>query len=207
MKPSVANREGLPCPGRRSEESRRKVEMPQIRTLGATTALVAAMLMIFSSVVAAHGGPHFGPFKFDDRWVGTTGDDTYSAPDGSRDLIIGLAGNDKLSGNDRRDVIRGNAGNDAIDGGAGSDRIHGGRGDDRLAGGDQRDKIFGGPGDDGINGQAGRDVIRAGKGDDLVIANDGMRDLIRCGPGDDTVRADKRDRIARDCEHVDRVRP
>ena len=77
--------------------------MPQIRTLGVASALVAAGVMVLSTVAAAHGGPHFGPWKFDNRWVGTVGDDVYTAPDDSRDLIIGLAGNDVLKAGDRRD--------------------------------------------------------------------------------------------------------
>ncbi len=182
--------------------------MPQIRTLGAATAIVAAGVMVISSVAAAHPGHrHFGPHVFDNVWIDTEGEDAYEAPDGSRDKIIGLAGNDVLFAKDKRDLVRGNTGDDAIDGGAGSDLIFGGRGDDRLAGGDQPDKIIGGPGADAINGQAGRDVILAGRGADLIIANDGARDYIRCGPGKDAVKADKRDRVARDCERVVRVRP
>jgi hypothetical protein len=171
------------------------------------TAILAAMLMVLSSVAAANSGPHFWPWDFDNRWVGTDGDDEYTAPEGSRDLIIGLAGNDVLSGGDRRDVIKGNAGNDAIDGGGAMDIIRGGLGDDRLAGGARPDWIFGGPGNDGINGQQGRDTIRAGRGDDLIVANDGQRDRIYCGPGRDAVKADRRDRVARDCERVARVAP
>jgi Ca2+-binding RTX toxin-like protein len=181
--------------------------MSHVRAIGATTALAAAGLMILSSVAAAHDRPHFGPSGFDNRWVGTPGADSYIAPLASRDLIIGLAGNDKLQAGDRRDAIRGNRGNDAIDGGAGSDRIRGGLGDDRLAGGDGPDRILGGPGADGINGQAGHDRIKAGRGADLIIANDGVRDWISCGPGQDRVKADRRDRVSRDCERVVRVSP
>lgn len=181
--------------------------MPQMRTLGVTTALVATAVMVLSSVAAAHAGPHFGPWEFDDRWVGTDEADEHSAPDESRDLIIGLAGDDVLRAGDRRDLVRGNDGNDRIAGGPGSDKIVGGLGDDRLHGGRQADKILGGPGADGINGGLGNDLIKAGKGGDRIIANDGMRDRIHCGPGFDSVKADKRDRIARDCERVLRVRP
>jgi len=180
--------------------------MSQFRSLGAIIALVAAGLVALSSVAVAHGGPHFGPNKFDNRWVGTPEADAYTAPEGSRDLIIGLGGNDRLQAGDRRDVIFGNRGDDAINGGSGRDLIRGGFGDDRLAGGDQADKILGGPGADGINGQAGHDVIDAGRGNDLIIADDGQADIIRCGPGRNRVRADQRDRVARDCERVVRVR-
>ncbi len=165
--------------------------MSHFRSLGATIALVAAGLVVLSSVALAHGGPHFGPNRFDNRWVGTPEADVFTAPEGSRDLIIGLGGNDRLLAGDRRDVIVGDRGDDAIDGGAGRDFIRGGLGDDRLAGGDQADKIFGGPGADGINGQAGHDVIDAGLGDDLIIADEGQADTIRCGPGSDRVRADR----------------
>ena len=181
--------------------------MPQIRRLGATIAVAATAALALSNMAVAHDGPHFGPDRFDNKWVGTPDADEYTAPEDSRDLIIGLGGNDRLSAGDMRDVVHGNRGNDAIDGGEGRDLIRGGFGKDRLAGGDQADKIFGGPGDDGINGQAGRDVIRAGRGDDLIIATDGQRDSIKCGPGKDSVRADKRDRVSRDCERVVRVRP
>ena len=74
-------------------------------------------------------------------------------------------------------------------------------------GGRQADKIVGGPGADGINGGLGRDLIMAGRGGDRIVANDGMRDHIICGAGFDAVKADRRDRVARDCERVVRVRP
>ena len=181
--------------------------MPQIRTLGVTTALVATGVMVISTVAAAHGDPHFGPWAFDNRWVGTDGPDEYTAPDESRDLIIGLAGDDVLRAGDRRDLVRGGDGHDKIAAGPGSDKVVGGPGDDRIHGGRQGDKILGGPGADGINGGLGHDLIKAGKGGDRIVANDGMRDHIICGPGFDSVKADKRDRIARDCERVLRVRP
>jgi Ca2+-binding RTX toxin-like protein len=182
--------------------------MLQIRHLGAAVALLATMSLAMASVASAHPGQ--GPWDFDHYWIGTPGDDVYSAaaesPDTS-DLLIGLAGNDNIDGGNKHDVILGNAGVDAITGGDGRDLIIGGLGPDRLAGGEQSDRILGGPGDDGINGQGGRDVILAGSGDDLIIANDGRRDAISCGPGRDSVKADRRDRIARDCERVVRVAP
>jgi Ca2+-binding RTX toxin-like protein len=181
--------------------------MPQIRTLGAASALVAAGVMVLSSVASAHPGPHFGPATFDNVWVDTEGLDEYKAPEDSRDKIVGLAGDDKLQAGDKRDLVFGNRGKDAIDGGEGRDKIVGGLGGDRLFGGDQADKILGGPGPDGINGGDGRDVIKAGRGNDLIIARDGQRDLISCGKGKDRVRADYRDRVARDCEIVRRAAP
>ena len=163
--------------------------MLRMRTLGAAIALVATGAMALSSVAAAQAGPQFGPWEFDNRWVGTDEADEYTAPDQSRDLIIGLGGDDVLRAGD------------------GSDKIVGGLGDDRLHGGLHADKIVGGPGADGINGGLGNDLIKAGKGNDRVVANDGMRDHISCGAGFDAVKADRRDRVARDCERVVRVRP
>jgi hypothetical protein len=180
--------------------------MPQIRRLGATIALVAAMLMIVSSVAAAHPGHHrFGPREFDSIWIGTTGPDEYTAAAGNRDKIIGRAGNDVLDGGDKQDVVRGNRGQDAILGGAGSDRIYGGPGGDRIDGGEGPDLILGGYGNDGINGGAGHDLIKSGPGADTIIATDGVRDWIICGRGKDTVRADKVDRVHKSCEDVTRI--
>lgn len=182
--------------------------MPQLRRLGATVAIVAAMLLVFTSVAAANAGPHlkrFGPQGFDSLWIGSNGDDPYEAATGNRDKILGRAGNDTLDGNDRRDVIKGQRGNDSIKGGDGSDRVYGNRGDDRLSGGDGPDVVVGGRGADGINGGDGRDLIKAGPGADVVVATDGQRDWIFCGRGRDTVTADTIDRVHRSCEDVTRV--
>ncbi|RXT50587.1 calcium-binding protein [Bradyrhizobium betae] len=46
--------------------------------------------------------------------------------DSSRDLIIGLAGDDRINGGAGRDYLYGGAGNDTISGGSGDDVIHGG---------------------------------------------------------------------------------
>ncbi len=92
--------------------------MPQIRTLGLAAALVAGGVLVISSVVVAGPGPganRFGPNAIDNVWVGTMQADSYTAPDGSRDKIIGRAGNDVLVAGDMRDVVKGNLGDDAID--------------------------------------------------------------------------------------------
>ena len=62
-----------------------------------------------------------------------------------------------------------------------------------------------GAGDDKIGLGSGRDVVRAGAGDDVIYAADGQRDIIICGPGKDKVKADRKDRVARDCERLVRV--
>jgi hypothetical protein len=89
-------------------------------------------------------------------------------------------------------VFTGNSGPDRIVGGAGNDRIFGRGGDDVLSGGIGNDTLDGGPGLDELLGGAGADVISA---------RDGRAgDTVSCGAGVDTVRADRGDRIARDCE-------
>ena len=50
------------------------------------------------------------------------------------------------------------------------------------------------------------DVVRAEAGNDVIDVWGGGVDTVFCGPGRDTVHADRRDRIARDCERVIRQR-
>jgi hypothetical protein len=80
----------------------------------------------------------------------------------------------------------GTGANDLLTGGAGSDVLCGLGGADRLV-----------PG-------GGADVVRAGPGNDTLQVRDARPDTVACGPGRDTVRADRRDRVARDCEVVRR---
>ena len=88
----------------------------------------------------------------------------------------GSARRDVLRGGPAADVLRGRGGNDVLDGRGGNDRLDGGAGADVLVGG---------PGSDVLTGGAGADVVR-------------------CGAGRDRVLADRRDRVARDCEVVRR---
>jgi WD40-like Beta Propeller Repeat len=55
------------------------------------------------------------------------------------------------------------------------------------------DEVLPGPGSDDVDSGAGADLIRA---------RDRERDAVRCGSGRDRVLADRRDRVARDCERV-----
>ena len=59
-------------------------------------------------------------------------------------------------------------------------------------------------GRDVLTGTRGRDVLCGLGGADLIRVRDGSADSIRCGPGKDVVVADRRDRVARDCERVSR---
>lgn len=89
----------------------------------------------------------------------------------------------------------GTPGADSLRGARGYDILCGRQGDDRIAAGGGRDYIYAG---------AGRDVVSAGRGDDHVLAVDGERDRIACRAGIDTVVADRKDRVAADCESVSR---
>ena len=63
-------------------------------------------------------------------------------------------------------------------------------------------RIWGSRRSESISGTAGRDSILAGGGSDTIRVRRGFVDRVRCGGGNDTVRAGRRDRVARDCEHV-----
>ena len=60
----------------------------------------------------------------------------------------------------------------------------------------------GGP--DRLRGGPRRDCVNARSGSDLVAVAGGGADRVRCGPGRDTVRADRADRVGRDCERITR---
>jgi uncharacterized repeat protein (TIGR01451 family) len=93
---------------------------------------------------------------------------------------------------------------DTIHGAGGPDTLRGLAGPDRLFGGSGNDRIFGGLGNDRLFGGAGRDRIDGGAGNDTISARDKTVDTIRCGRGRDKVTADRKDKIARDCEVVRR---
>jgi WD40 repeat protein len=112
------------------------------------------------------------------------------------DLIDGGSGRDKLYGLAGPDRIRGDLGRDYLDGGAGPDDLYGGRGDDQVYGRDGNDHVY--------TDMRGHDRVYAGSGNDVIDSGSGSRDVISCGSGRDTVRADRLDRVARDCERVAR---
>lgn len=55
---------------------------------------------------------------------------------------------------------------------------------------------------DNLAGIAAPELILGRAGDDTVRSRGGGTDTVRCGRGRDTVKADRRDRVARDCERV-----
>ena len=83
-------------------------------------------------------------------------------------LILGLGGNDHLTGQDADDRLEGGEGNDTLIGNGGPDELLGGNGDDTL---------FGGAGD----------TLDGGNDDDLIII-DALPASISGGDGEDTLR-------------------
>lgn len=89
-------------------------------------------------------------------------------------------------------TITGTAGNDNLAGTAKADKLVGRGGNDRLAGRGGNDVLLGG---------AGNDVLSGGVGNDLLVGGPG-KDTLACGSGKDVARADRLDRVSRDCEVV-----
>jgi Ca2+-binding RTX toxin-like protein len=109
--------------------------------------------------------------------------------------IVGTHGPNRLRGTPRVDALYGRGGNDRLEASGRPDFLQGGLG---------RDVLLGGPGDDRLYGGPGSDRFYAGPGWDALYTRDGAADVVHCGAGKDAVRADPRDRIARDCELVER---
>jgi hypothetical protein len=107
-------------------------------------------------------------------------------------------------GTAQANMLRGTRFVDRLFGLAGSDRLFGLAGADTIDGGGGNDRLFGGPGGDRLVGRAGADLLDGGTGNDLVLARDRTRDVVRCGPGRDSARVDRSDRVAGDCELVQR---
>jgi Ca2+-binding RTX toxin-like protein len=55
-----------------------------------------------------------------------------------------------------------------------------------------------------IYGGGGKDHVTGSRGADDIRVRDGVRDVVKCGDGVDKVVADKKDRVAVDCENVSR---
>ncbi len=142
-----------------------------------------------------------------DQIYGLAGDDIlFSGPNASRtqpDLVMGLDGDDRISGHSQLTVLRGGRGNDTIVGGSGENRIHGEAGNDQLTGGAAADFIFGGdhhdildgaggndflsggPGNDSLYGAAGLDQLFGDSGNDGLYAGKGVAETVRGGSGAD----------------------
>lgn len=120
------------------------------------------------------------------------------------DDLTGL-GDDVLEGGSGDDRLReGHGYLGRLAGGPGDDDLRGSAGQDWIAGGSGRDRLIAAGGKDRIRGGAGRDAISGGGANDRIDVRDGERDTVSCGSGKDVVKADRRDRVARSCETVNR---
>ena len=127
-------------------------------------------------------------------FAGDNADNVFTAPEkGTAVHLSGAGGDDVLTATD--------SSGDLVEGGAGDDTLTGGFGDDTIVGGPGRDQIAG---DRMARCNEWHCDVMDGFGNDTIDARDGNVDSVQCGPGIDTVKADPQDRVADDCEHVDR---
>jgi hypothetical protein len=73
-----------------------------------------------------------------------------------------------------------------------------------IVGSDDVDDITGTAGNDQIKPRAGNDGVRAMAGDDKIDVRGGGKDRVNCGGGTDSVKADKHDKVAKNCEQRSR---
>jgi Ca2+-binding RTX toxin-like protein len=140
-------------------------------------------------------------FGGDDVLTGAGGPEFDGAADVSL-LLKGREGDNTVIGGAAADRLQAGTGADLIVGGPGRDLLDSDRGSDRLRGGPGNDLLDAGGGPDRLKGGSGRDTYEAGPGRDKIKARDGKREKIDCGPGVDRVSADRKDRVARNCERV-----
>lgn len=100
-------------------------------------------------------------------------------------VVIGGAGNDRITGSSGSDSLYGGPGNDTLRGGSGSDRLFGEAGDDSLSGDGSGDTLDGGTGADTIAGGSGSDVADySTRSAPLSLSLDGQADDGEAGEGD-----------------------
>lgn len=137
--------------------------------------------------------------------VGTSGDDTLFSPGGVDTTVLGLEGNDSLTGSSSDDTLVGDAGDDRLQGNAGSDHLLGGEGNDVIRGDDDpeflaeayhgNDYLDGGDGDDQLAGDGGNDTLLGGAGNDVLDGGAGS-DFLDGGEGHDTLYAGAGDTVS-----------
>jgi Ca2+-binding RTX toxin-like protein len=93
---------------------------------------------------------------------------SFTAPTVDNWQILGLTGNDTLTGNSLADIIEGGVGNDRLFGLGGNDVLIGGDGDDFLDGGSGDDYVSGEIGNDTLFGSLGSDFFNGGAGTDVA---------------------------------------
>jgi VCBS repeat-containing protein len=119
--------------------------------------------------------------------VGTQNDNTITASGQFAtvpNLILGLGGQDRLTGGGLADTICGGSGDNTLTGGAGNDLLVGGPTRDTLDGGTGDDTILALGGDDLLNGGADNDTLDGGADNDTLNGNDG-NDRLTGGAGRD----------------------
>ncbi len=131
---------------------------------------------------------------------GDANDNTLTGTNAS-EVILGLAGKDRIDARGDHDCVFGGSEDDRAHGGDGPDRVSGMGGADVLYGDGGNDTIYGRLGPDRLVGGDGRDTFYAGGGEDVVNSKDGLREKVDCGARDDTVTADRSDSLV-SCEHV-----
>ena len=125
--------------------------------------------------------------------LGLEGDDRISGSPGT-DCIDGAPGNDRIAGLRRRDTLDGAAGNDMLTGGAGADVLTGGLGADKLSGGPGADRLSDVPESyEDVSLEATLNRLSAGAGPDRIDTANGRRDMVHCGAGRDRAVADRED--------------
>lgn len=176
----------------------------------ANTAAIAAQGNVgedatFSYVVVLSDGTNTQTVTvtFEETIPFTTGDDSWTATEGSADVDETSdfggedAGNDTFNGDDQDnnieagdgdDTVIGGNGDDVLEGGDGANVLRGGNGDDTLTSGDDDGNILGGgAGADDITGGAGADTLFGGNGDDGNLDGGDGDDVVNGGAGDDTL--------------------
>jgi Ca2+-binding RTX toxin-like protein len=127
-----------------------------------------------------------------------TGNDRYRGGASAFNLVLGGAGNDRMTGGRFRDSLEGGGGDDSAAGGRGRDVLLGNAGNDKLNGGADDDLLSGNAGDDLLIGGAGADLLGGGAGNDRLFGGPGAdqliggkgKDRLNGGPGNNTLVQD-----------------
>lgn len=165
-----------------------------VSTLGVEATLLVEVMIEERPTIGGGGSDNFAGDDQGNVFNGLAGDDRLFGNEGP-DSLVGGRGADTIDGGNDNDELRGGAGADSISGGfgrdmifggAGADILRGGGGRDTLGGGAGRDQVIGGGGADALSGGAGRDTLAGGAGRD-IIEGGGGRDQITGGRGADTL--------------------
>ena len=120
------------------------------------------------------------------RFLGRSGDDSFTNHTNIDSAAFGHSGNDQLVGGNGHNWIQGGDGHDHIVGGDRNDQLRGRAGNDVIEAGKRHDRIFGGGGNDTITAGAGRDFIQGEGGNDQIYGGNG-NDRINAGAGNNTI--------------------